>query len=175
MENIEKVEPLWIENSNGKTRNFGTIFTYWDFRYKIMRNLNANIVFVVKCFKKAPNTLMGSIIYIFKIWGRMTKYEEVFNIVSHLSAGQRRAGKEGDLPQCEGDTERLPIHEPTSQYCRLVLVVCCPLSSGGHRSHCPTRSSLPWGLQLTCCRPWDLNWPSHCMNSPPANLYNNLI
>ena len=73
MENIEKVEPLWIENSNGKTRNFEAIFTYWDFRYKIMRNLNANIVFVVKCFKKAPNTLMGSIIYIFKIWGRMTK------------------------------------------------------------------------------------------------------
>ena len=54
MENIEKVEPLWIENSNGKTRNFGDIlFTYWDFRYKIMRNLNANTLFVVKCFKKA--------------------------------------------------------------------------------------------------------------------------
>ena len=138
-----------------KLEILGTYYSHiGDFRYRIMRSLNANILFVVKCFKKA---VMGSIIYIFKIWGRMTKYEEVFNILSHVSAGQRRAGKEGDLPQCEGDTERLPIHEPTSQYCRLVLVVCCPLSSGGHRSHCPTRSSLPWGLQLTCCRPWDLN------------------
>ena len=37
-----------------------------------MRSLNANILFVVKCFKKA---VMGSIIYIFNIWGRMTKYQ----------------------------------------------------------------------------------------------------
>ena len=56
-----------------KLEILGTYYSHiGDFRYRIMRSLNANILFVVKCFKKA---VMGSIIYIFNIWGRMTKYE----------------------------------------------------------------------------------------------------
>ena len=56
-----------------KLEILGTYYSHiGDFRYKIMRSLNANILFVVKCFKKA---VMGSIIYIFNIWGRMTKYQ----------------------------------------------------------------------------------------------------
>ena len=48
-----------------KLEILGTYYSHiGDFRYKIMRSLNANILFVVKCFKKA---VMGSIIYIFNI------------------------------------------------------------------------------------------------------------
>ena len=86
-----------------KLEILGTYYSHiGDFRYRIMRSLNANILFVVKCFKKA---VMGSIIYIFNIWGRMTKYQsriergrerELFFIVCFATYVSPR---EGDIPK----------------------------------------------------------------------------
>ena len=53
------------------------------------------------------------------------------------------------------ETERLPIHGPTSQYSLMMGggggggggggVVVCSLSSGGHRSHCMDTVQSPMG------------------------------
>ena len=139
-----------------KLEILGTYYSHiGDFRYKIMRSLNANILFVVKCFKKA---VMGSIIYIFNIWGRMTKYqsrierERERESSSLLCVLLLMSAQGKEIFQNMGkERERLPIHEPTSQYSLMMGGggggggVVCPLSSAGHRSHCLDTVQSPMG------------------------------